>query len=135
MQNRLKAKYNFKEFLQLVLAFVMVLIIYSMIGCPIRLLTGISCPGCGMTRAWVNVLSGNFDKAFYYHPMWLLPLLFIPVWLFIRPRYRKIYHLAVIFGSLLLLITYVIRLYTHHPILVVDPQNSLVVRIVRKLIQ
>ena len=45
------------------------------IGCPIKFATGISCPGCGMTRAWLSALSLRFDLALAYHPLfWLLPL-------------------------------------------------------------
>ena len=34
------------------------------IGCPIRFSTGISCPGCGMSRAVLLMLSGHFQAAF-----------------------------------------------------------------------
>ena len=47
------------------------------IGCPIRFLTGISCAGCGMTRAWISVFKLDFVNAFHYHPLFLLP----PLWL------------------------------------------------------
>ena len=44
------------------------------IGCPIRYLTGVSCPGCGMTRAWLSVLHLHLGEAFAYHPLfWLVP--------------------------------------------------------------
>ena len=43
------------------------------IGCPIKFLTGISCGGCGMTRAWIALLSLDIKKAFYYHPLVLVP--------------------------------------------------------------
>lgn len=40
------------------------------ITCPIRWVTGISCPGCGMTRAVFSALRLDFAAAFYYHPLW-----------------------------------------------------------------
>ena len=44
------------------------------ITCPIKFATGISCAGCGMTRAWLSVLRLDFESAFYYHPLyWILP--------------------------------------------------------------
>lgn len=44
-------------------------------GCPIRALTGVSCAGCGMTRAWLAVLQGDLTAAFAYHPLfWLVPV-------------------------------------------------------------
>ncbi len=55
------------------------------IGCPIKFTTGISCPGCGMTRAWLNALQLRFDLAFAYHPLfWSVPFLFLLAAL--RPR-------------------------------------------------
>ena len=40
--------------------------------CPIRMLTGLSCPGCGTTRAANAVLHGRFADALSYN--YLLPL-------------------------------------------------------------
>lgn len=40
------------------------------ITCPIRYLVGISCPGCGMTRACLSALHMDFSAAFAYHPLW-----------------------------------------------------------------
>ncbi len=37
--------------------------------CPIQLVFGIPCPGCGMTRAAFALLRLDFAKAFYWHPM------------------------------------------------------------------
>ena len=36
--------------------------------CPMVILTGLPCPGCGMTRALLCLLSGRFVQAFRYHP-------------------------------------------------------------------
>ena len=47
------------------------------IGCPIRFLTGISCAGCGMTRAWLSVGKMDFESAFYYHPLFFVPLIWL----------------------------------------------------------
>ena len=45
-------------------------------GCPFRNLTGMPCPGCGMTRAWFALLRLNILAAFRYHPMfWSVPVL------------------------------------------------------------
>jgi len=39
------------------------------IPCPIKLLTGLSCPGCGLTRAWLCALQGDLAGALAYHPL------------------------------------------------------------------
>lgn len=47
-------------------------------GCPIRHLTGLICPGCGMSRAWEAVFHLDFRRAVYYHPMfWCVPVLLL----------------------------------------------------------
>lgn len=46
------------------------------IGCPLRFLTGIPCPGCGMTRAWLAILHLDVTGAAAWHPLfWTLPLI------------------------------------------------------------
>ncbi len=41
--------------------------------CPIALLTGVACPGCGMTRAASALIKGDLPLALSYHP--LIPLI------------------------------------------------------------
>jgi hypothetical protein len=44
-------------------------------GCPFLLVTGIPCPGCGMTRAILSALRFDFTAAFGYHPLFPLVIL------------------------------------------------------------
>jgi hypothetical protein len=37
------------------------------LGCPIRHLTGIPCPTCGMTRSFMAIAQGNWSQAFAHH--------------------------------------------------------------------
>ncbi|WP_022852967.1 DUF2752 domain-containing protein [Thermodesulfatator atlanticus] len=37
--------------------------------CPFKLLTGLPCPGCGMTHAAKSFLQGNFCDAFSTNPL------------------------------------------------------------------
>lgn len=46
-------------------------------GCPFRLLTGFTCPGCGTTRALHQILHGHFDTAFTLNPLLLLAIPFL----------------------------------------------------------
>ncbi len=41
--------------------------------CLIKNITGFPCPGCGMTRAHIEVLKLNFKRAFFYHPLFIFP--------------------------------------------------------------
>lgn len=46
--------------------------------CPIKAVTGIPCPGCGMTHAYLRLLRLDFAGAFSENPLfWLLPLAMI----------------------------------------------------------
>jgi hypothetical protein len=36
--------------------------------CPFRLLTGLPCPGCGLTRSWVYLMHGRWSEAISANP-------------------------------------------------------------------
>lgn len=55
--------------------------------CPFRFLTGLTCPGCGGTRALHQLLHGNFETAFTLNPLLLIA---IPFLLFFLIRYSVI---------------------------------------------
>lgn len=38
-------------------------------GCPLHRLTGLPCPGCGMSRALFSLAKLDFTGAWYYHPL------------------------------------------------------------------
>lgn len=65
----------------IVVAGLALLICYRLTGhglpCVFRAITGYLCPGCGMTRAVVAILDGNFAKAWQYNALslTLLPVL------------------------------------------------------------
>lgn len=58
------------------------------IPCPVRMLTGLKCPGCGVTRMCDSLLRGDFTAAWEHHAA-LLCLL--PVLLFLLIRYLYFY--------------------------------------------
>lgn len=45
--------------------------------CPFKLITGLKCPGCGMTHYALALLHGNIHEAYDANPLlfWLIPLL------------------------------------------------------------
>lgn len=80
------------------------------ITCPIKFVTGVSCPGCGMTRACLSLLGGDPAAAFGYHPLvWLLPAA-LALYLFRArlPRRALRYAPAVLAG--LFCVVYLIRM-------------------------
>ena len=62
------------------------------VTCPILYFTGISCAGCGMSRAWMCLLHLDFAGAFYYHPLFWIPgvgAILFPFWNRIPEKMEK----------------------------------------------
>ena len=60
------------------------------IPCPVRFVTGLYCPGCGVTGMCISLLSLDFAGAFFYNPaiMTALPIFIYFIIVFIY-RYIK----------------------------------------------
>lgn len=68
---KLLAKYKTYIFSGLaILAFCTLMFLFD-VPCPVKYLTGISCAGCGMSRALLSALRLDLSAAFYYHPLWI----------------------------------------------------------------
>lgn len=105
-------KKNIISYIKLILIFIAICMFlhFTKIGCPIKFLTGISCPGCGMTRAWLSVLHFNFSDAFYYHPLfWIVPIVLL-IEIFKEKIPKKLYKYLMFFNTTLILVVYIIRL-------------------------
>lgn len=103
------------------------------VTCPIKFLTGISCAGCGMSRAWLALLSGNAGAALAYHPLVLVPILAALLFL-LRDRLPKKLVDAGLWGcGLLFVVVYVIRLALPGDVVVFAPQEGAVWRLITKL--
>lgn len=86
------------------------------IPCLLRRMTGLICPACGMSRAWLAALRLDLAAAFRYHPMfWSVPVLAL-LWLFDgkllpRPWMNRALLTVLLTG---LLVCYGIRLAAPH---------------------
>lgn len=93
--------------------FCVIIIFETIVGCPIRKVTGYSCPGCGMTRAYIALfLNADIKTAYYYHPLFFLGL---PIaFLIISELFgftNKFTRRMLVFFAIILLIVYFIRLF------------------------
>ncbi|MCI8990132.1 MAG: DUF2752 domain-containing protein [Lawsonibacter sp.] len=53
------------------------LVLDCILGCPIYRWFGVTCPGCGLTRAWLCFLSGDLHSALGYHLFFFVVPVFI----------------------------------------------------------
>lgn len=116
-----------------VVLFFLILAAMQILGitCPIKFLTGISCAGCGMTRAWISVLHLQFKEAFYYHPLFFVVPAAVVVFSLKKRIDKKLY--AAFFGVIIaaFLIVYLYRLlFGENDIVVFEPENNLICKII-----
>lgn len=115
----------------------MIIGIYGIMGmmgitCPILFMTGISCAGCGMTRAWLSLFRFNFSTAFHYHPLFWLPALIIILFLFDKRTFKQWYWL----WAALFLIVYGVRMFAgQSEIVVFHPEEGFLYKIVVWILQ
>lgn len=81
------------------------------IPCFIHLLTGLQCPGCGISRMLISMLYGDFRTAFSFHPFLFIawPVL-LTLLLNADYRYIKQGRANLISSMNLVAITYVVLL-------------------------
>lgn len=56
----------------LILAAIGVVTLLEVALCPMAVITGIPCPGCGMTRATLAAVHGDFATSFRFHPLGMI---------------------------------------------------------------
>lgn len=100
------------------------------ITCPIRYLTGISCPGCGMSRAWLSLLRLDPAGAWAYHPLYWLPVPGAALLLFRERLPAALYRWGLGLICVLFLGVYAVRLLSPGDMIVVfRPREGLFLRL------
>ena len=92
---------------------VFALFIIFVYKCPIRMIFGIECPGCGLKRAFRAAVSLDFTSAFHYHP--LFPLigglcLYVVLTVFF-PKLRVFKKAELVIGIVTLLLLAAVWIY------------------------
>ena len=131
-----KRRLNRIEVITSVAAVVVLYVILESFGvtCPIKYITGISCAGCGMSREWIALLHFNIHEAFMYHPLFFLPPVVVIVMLLkskINIKFYKIFMFTMV-GAFVIVYLYRMFIGTGD-IVVFEPQNNILFRIIRKL--
>ena len=87
--------------------------------CPMVILTGLPCPGCGLSRAVWYLLTGQIRRSFLLHPLGVFWILFI-LYFFVNRYFlgKKVTKAMLIYLCILLLATlflYFFRMVTIFP--------------------
>ena len=115
----MKYKKKVMELGELCLAGVLLFVFYRKIGCPIKVMTGVSCAGCGMTRAWIALWQLHWRDALEYHPLVLLPIVFVVALILKQYGHETLFRRTVVVLVVLFCIVYVMRM--------IDPADNIVV--------
>jgi Protein of unknown function (DUF2752) len=86
--------------------------------CPVKYFLHIDCPGCGLQRSFIELLSGNFLASFRLHPV-TVPLLLFLIFsaLHLNRKFKKgntIVIYSYIFIALIVLSNYIYKIIYQH---------------------
>lgn len=129
--------FNIKKLWNIGISFAAVAGLYGVlfrlgITCPVKFITGISCAGCGMTRAWIALLHLDIKGAFYYHPLFFLPPFAVILFLLKSKINKKLYTFLIFTIICLFAIIYVFRLVQGtNDIIVFHPEDNILLRAMR----
>ncbi len=89
-----------------------------MLPCPYKHYLGIDCPGCGMQRAGIELLKGNFMESFFAYPP-LIPLILLILFLILHLRFKfkrgaVILKYLFIFVVALIALNYILKFILKH---------------------
>ena len=76
------------------------------------------CPGCGMTRAFVNLLTFHFKDAFYWSPsifLWIPLLIYGILNRYIFKHSNNIFTILLCITGIITIIIYIVRMITLYP--------------------
>lgn len=99
------------------------------VTCPILYLTGISCAGCGMSRAWLSLARLDLAGAAAYHPLFWLPPVVLAALLLRRRMPKRLFQGIMAGCGVLFVGVYLVRLLLPGDIVVCEPSQGLLWRL------
>ena len=79
--------------------------------CPIRIFLHINCPGCGLTRACLALLRGDFVKSWQYNRtaiLWIIAISLFVIDRYIKPLKVKPFPAIFTFVAIVTFINYIL---------------------------
>ena len=103
------------------------------ITCPIKFITGVSCPGCGMSRACLHAAKLDIESAFGYHPMWITVPFFAFFLIFFKWKKKDLaFNITVGIFAAAMIGVYIWRmLFLPQSIVVFEPENGVFPKLFR----
>lgn len=83
--------------------------------CALKILLGIPCITCGMTRSIISFLNLELKRALYYHPLFPLVLIYIFLGILHVFKIRYLSKLELYSVGILLFVVYFVRMYYYFP--------------------
>lgn len=126
------SRQKIRQILPPVLAVAVLYLLMESIGitCPIKFMTGISCAGCGMSRAWISLLHLDIRRAFAFHPLFFTPPLFLLIYWKKDRLGQRVYKNLIFTFVILYVSVYIVRLWNRaDDVVVFRPQDGLMFRI------
>jgi len=117
-----------------IILFSVIGIFYLSLGCPFRLLSGISCPGCGMSRAVVSLLSLDFNQAFTMHPLVFCLPFAVLIYFKRKSIPEKVMTTLCVFALILLLAVYLIRMAQGSTVVYADFESGLIYKLFHNIL-
>ena len=107
-----KLKKDISSIICIIIGLLLYPLVHHLAGsCPIRQIFGISCPGCGILRAYLAVFDLNFAEAFKWHPLWFtVPIILLLVAVFYLTDKAKALNTTIIISVVLFCTIYFLRL-------------------------
>ena len=98
-------------------SYVIIASLFSSTICLFKNITGIPCPGCGLTRAYLALFDGNLNEAFKYHPLFFLPIVLIIILIYNKIRINRyiINDKIIMICIIIILAVYIFRMVTLFP--------------------
>lgn len=129
MKHKLIKNDKISKILSYFLTIAALVVFYYLVGCPIRWITGITCPSCGMTRAALSLLKFDFISAFTYHPLIFVLPIFVVIY-FIRNRLPKKTQTFFLYTFIILfIVVYILRLFAGSEIVYIDFKSGIIYKI------
>ncbi|MDA3820412.1 MAG: DUF2752 domain-containing protein [Candidatus Delongbacteria bacterium] len=87
-------------------------------SCAFKAYAGMDCPGCGMQRAFIELLKGNLFASIQYYPG-LIPMLITLVFLGLHLMFNfkhgaLVLKIMFIFTVIIIMTTYIIKILTNY---------------------